>query len=131
MGKIADSRFFSSIVGTVFCWVLAIFGLITKKENSFVFSAFIVGVLSFAYFIYLLNKTKDDVNERYDDERKNFVSEKSRSKSFDILFAVTVIFEILVQSGKVKISADSALIIIIGSALIIQFISYLFYKSKY
>ena len=128
MGKLADSRFLGSIIFTVTSLVVGIFDLITKKDS---FAPFTIGVLSFVYFIYLLQKTKDEVNERYDDERKNFISEKSKSKSFDIIFAVLVIFEILVLSGKVIISARSEIIFLSSSALIIQFISYLFYKSKY
>ena len=128
MGKLADSRFLGSIIFTVTSLVVGTFDLITKKDS---FAPFAIGVLSFVYFIYLLQKTKDEVNERYDDERKNFISEKSKSKSFDIIFAVLVIFEILVLSGKVIISARSEIIFLSSSALIIQFISYLFCKSKY
>ena len=61
MGKLADSRFLSSIIFTVTSLVVGTFDLITKKDS---FAPFTIGVLSFVYFIYLLQKTKDEVNER-------------------------------------------------------------------
>jgi|GEM_PF-5980011 len=46
--------------------------MVTKRENAFV--GFVLGGLSLVFRIYLLMKTKNNTNERYEDERKKFVS---------------------------------------------------------
>jgi len=76
-------------------------------------------------------KSKNNTNERYEDERKKFVSDKSKSISFNILFAFIVIFQILISEEKIKMDSHHVLMVISCSALIIQFISYLGCKYKY
>lgn len=51
--------------------------------------------------------------------------------SFDKLFVFMVIFEILIKTQKIKMDSHSAIMVIMGSALIIEFVSYLVCKSKY
>lgn len=123
----------SILGGTVTCSILfigiGIFDMVTKRENAFV--AFVLGGLCLIFLIYILRKTKNNTNERYEDERKKFVSDKSKSMSFDRLFAFMVIFEILIRTGKIKMDSYDVIMVIIGSGLIIEFISYLVCKSKY
>jgi len=108
---------------------IGIFKIATKNNDYWV--EFLLGGLSFIYLIYVLRKTKNNTNERYEDERKKFVSEKSKVMSFDILFVSIFIFKILISTGKIKMDSNSVLSIIIGGGLIIQLISYLVCKSKY
>ncbi|MGK0468461.1 hypothetical protein [Clostridium sp.] len=127
--KEIDSKFGRAIVWSFSSILLGIFAVITKKDNAFVL--FILGGLCLIYLIYILRKTKNNTNERYEDERKKFVSDKSKSMSFDWIFAFMVIFEILIKTEKIKMDSYDVIMVVIGSALIIKFISYLVCKSKY
>ena len=108
---------------------IGIFDVVTKKSNPWV--VFLLSGLSFIYLIYILKRTKNNTNERYDDERKKFLREKSKCMSFDILFVSIFIFQILISSGKINLTSSLAIEIVLGGTLIIQLISYLVCKSKY
>ncbi|MBU3175265.1 DUF2178 domain-containing protein [Clostridium estertheticum] len=127
--KQSDSIIVGAIVWSFFGIGIGIFDIITKNDDAFIW--FVFGGLSLIYLIYRLRKTKNNTNERYEDERKKFISEKSKNMSFDILFGSIVIFKILISSGKIKMDSYDVISIILGGALIIQFISYLVCKSKY
>jgi len=124
----------STIIMGAGVWSILFIGIgiskIATKNNDY-WVEFLLGGLSFIYLIYVLRKTKNNTNERYEDERKKFVSEKSKVMSFDILFVSIFIFKILISTGKIKMDSNSVLSIIIGGGLIIQLISYLVCKSKY
>ncbi|MBW9153852.1 hypothetical protein [Clostridium estertheticum] len=127
----------SIIMGSTFWgiyWVGAgIFGVVTKR-NGFGIGFFIdlfIGALGFIVLIYQLKKTKDNHNERYEDERKTFISEKSLSTSFTMLYILILLFQFLIRTGRINMNTDSVLSTLIIGGLIIQFISYLFYKFKY
>ncbi|MCB2299537.1 DUF2178 domain-containing protein [Clostridium tagluense] len=106
-----------------------IFAFVTKKNGYWVL--LVIGILSLLYLIYLLKRTKGNLNERYEDERKKLISEKSSSISYSILFAVTLIFSQLINANKIIVTTYDALMIILGIALIIKPIAYLIYKYKY
>jgi TRAP-type uncharacterized transport system fused permease subunit len=127
--KEIDSKIVVAIVLS-FCFILVgILSVINKKDNAFV--VFLLGGIPLIYLIYLLRKTKDNKNERYVDERKKFVIVKSKSISFDILFTFMVILGILIRTEKIKMDSYDVIMVVIGSALIIKFISYLACKYKY
>ncbi|MBW9153742.1 DUF2178 domain-containing protein [Clostridium estertheticum] len=127
--KQCDSILVGAIVWSFFGIGIGIFDLIAKKNDALIWLA--LGGLSLIYLIYLLRKTRNNTNERCEDERKKFISEKSKNMSFDILFGSIIIFKILINSGKIKMDSYDVISIILGGALIIQFISYLVCKSKY
>ncbi|MBX4262851.1 DUF2178 domain-containing protein (plasmid) [Clostridium estertheticum] len=127
--KQSDSIIVGTIIWSLMGIGMGVFHIITKREGALAW--FILGVPALICLIYLLRKTKNNTNERYEDERKKFVSDKSKSMSFDKLFIFMVIFEILIQTGKIKMDSYDVIMVVIGSALIIQFISYLVCKSKY
>jgi len=124
----------NSIIGVATLWGImwvsfGIFGIVTKQNGFWI--DLLIGALGFIVLIYQLKKTKNNHNERYEDERKSFISEKSLSTSFTILYSFIIIFEFFISRGKIKMSSDSVLSTLMISGLIIQFISYLFYKFKY
>ncbi|MBW9173303.1 DUF2178 domain-containing protein [Clostridium estertheticum] len=123
----------SIIVGAIvwsFCGIgIGVFDLITKRHSAFIWLA--LGGLSLIYLIYLLRKTRNNTNERCEDERKAFISQKSQGISFTILYSLIIILEFFIGTGKIKMNSDSVLITLMISGLIIQFLSYLFYKFKY
>jgi hypothetical protein len=113
-----------------FCFILVgILGVINKKDNTFV--VFLLGGIPLIYLIYLLRKTKNNTNERYVDERKTFIIIKSKSISLDILLPFVIIFGILIRAEKIRIDSYDVIMVVIVSALIIKFISYLACKYKY
>lgn len=83
-GKKLDSILIGAGVFTILFIGLGIFEVVTKKNGYFIM--FGIGILSLLYLIYLLKQSKDRKNERYEDERKKLLSEKSKSKSFEVLF---------------------------------------------
>jgi len=127
--KPCDSIIIGAGVWTILFVGIGIFKIATKN-NDYWFE-FIVGGLSFIYLIYALIKTKNNHNERYEDERKKFVSEKSKSMSFDILFLILAIFQILISYGKIRINSYPVISIVISGALIIRLVSYFICKAKY
>lgn len=124
-----DSILGGTVAGLILFTGIGIFDMITKKENAFI--AFVLGGLCLIFLIYLLKKTKNNTNERYEDERKKFVRDKSKSMSFDRLFAFMVVFQILIRTGKIKMDSYDVIMVTLGSAIIIRFVSYLTCKSKY
>ena len=82
--KQSDSKIVGAIVWSFSGILLGIFAVITKKDNAFV--GFVLAGIALIYLIYLLRKTKNNTNERYEDERKKFVSDKSKS-----IFKITII----------------------------------------
>ena len=127
--KRTDSTLIGSGVFGIFFVGMGITDLVAKQNGFWI--ELLIGALGFVFLIYKLKKTKNNHNERYEDERKKFVSEKSKSIGFDILFGFMVIFQILIGSGKIKMTSNSAITIILGGALIIQLISYLVCRAKY
>lgn len=127
--KEIDSKIVGPTVWSILFIGIGIFDMVIKKNVNWL--AFLLGGLSLVFLIYLLRKTKNNTNERYEDERKKFVSDQSKSMSFDRLFAFMLIFEILIKTEKIKMDSYDVIMVIMGSALIIQFISYLVCKSKY
>lgn len=127
--KEIDSKILVAIILSS-CFILAgILGVIIQKDNAFVY--ILLGGIPLIYLIYLLMKTKNNTNERYVDERKKFVIVKSKSISFDILFSFMVIFGFLIRAEIIKMDSYDVIMVVIGSALIIKFISYLACKYKY
>ena len=94
-------------------------------------SVYSLGTCIFRLVIYLLKKTKFNLNERYEDERKVFISEKSSSTSYNILFIAIVILKYLISSNRIIITTNHALNLIVMSALLIKLSTYLIYKYKY
>jgi len=127
--KEIDSKILVAIILSS-CFILAgILGVITQKDNAFVY--ILLGGIPLIYLIYLLRKTKNNTNERYVDERKTFIIIKSKSISFDTLFCFMVIFGILIRTEKIKMDSYDVIMVVIGSSLIIKFISYLACIYKY
>ncbi|MBX4261565.1 DUF2178 domain-containing protein [Clostridium estertheticum] len=127
--KKPDSGIMGAGVFGVFFIGMGIKDLVAKQNGFWI--DFLIGALGFIFLIYKLKKTKNNHNERYEDERKKFVSEKSKSMSFDILFLILAISQILISYGKIEINSYPVISIIIIFALIIQLTSYLVCKSKY
>lgn len=127
--KKSDSLWAYALIGTVYALGMWIFGLVINKNFDWIY--FVIGVLSLILLIYLLKKTKFNLNERYEDERKTFISEKSSSSSYNILFGAIVLFEYLISSNRIVMTTDHALNLIIMSVLFIKFSTYLIYKYKY
>ena len=127
--KKTDSGILGAGVFGVLFIVLGIKDLFAKQNGFWI--DFLISGLGSIFLIYKLKKTKNNHNERYEDERKKFVSEKSKSIGFDVLFWFMLIFGFLIETEKIKMDSYSVIIVILGGALIIQFISYLVCKSKY
>ncbi|MCB2355286.1 DUF2178 domain-containing protein [Clostridium estertheticum] len=127
--KSCDSIIVGAIVWS-FCGIgIGVFDLITKRHSALIWLA--LGGLSLIYLVYLFRKTRNNTNERCEDERKEFISQKSQGISFTILYSLIIILEFFIGAGKIKMNSDSVLITLMISGLIIQFLSYLFYKFKY
>ncbi|MCB2340397.1 DUF2178 domain-containing protein [Clostridium estertheticum] len=127
--KQCDSIIVGAIVWSFSGIGIGVFDLITKRHSALIWLA--LGALSLIYLIYLLRKTRNNTNERCEDERKAFISQKSQGISFTILYSLIIILEFFIGTGKIKMNSDSVLITLMISGLIIQFLSYLFYKFKY
>ena len=127
--KRVDSIIIGAGVWSILFIGIGIFNIVTKKNDYWV--EFLLSAISFIYFIYLLRKTKINTNERYQDERKKFVGDKTKVMSFELLFVSLFIFKILISTGTIKMDSNSLLSIILGISLIIQFISYFVCKYKY
>lgn len=124
-----DSKFIGAGVFAIFFTGIGIFDFITENNSYFITLG--IGILSFLYLIYLLKRTRGNLNERYEDERKKFISEKSSSFSYSVLISVILVLIFLVSNGKIAISSSTALCIVLISALIIQPVAYLICKYKY
>jgi uncharacterized membrane protein len=127
--KKSDSILVGAIVCTILFLSMGFFKLIFTRNLDLL--AFLLGSASLIFLIYLLKKTKSNKNERYEDERKHYLSEKSSSISYEVIFLVIVVLSALVRSGKLVIGAADVLLVILCSALIIKFIAYLFCRYKY
>jgi Predicted membrane protein (DUF2178) len=127
--KTYDSIIIGAGVWVILFLGIGIFNVVTKESNAWI--EFLVSGLSFIYIIYILKRTKNNTNERYEDERKRFVRDKSKSMSFDIIFVSIFIFQLLIGSGKINMTSSLAIEIVLGYTIIIWFISYLICKSKY
>jgi steroid 5-alpha reductase family enzyme len=131
MEKKTDSKFIGAGVWSILFTIMGIVGLMTNKNVYGYLIYFAIGGLSLIYLLYLLNKTKQNKNERYEDERKKYISEKSSSMSFRILFAIIVIFQFIIGRNYIVIDSSLLLAIITCIALLINFGTYLFCKYKY
>ncbi len=129
MDNKTDSKFIGAGVFAIFFTIMGIVSLVTKK-NGYWFS-FGVSGLSLAYLLYLLNNTKENKSERYDDERKEFISVKSSSVSFSILLAVMLILKFVIEQKNIVVESTSLLSILIGIAVVINLITHIFYKYKF
>ena len=127
--KKSDSILVGAIVWTILFLSIGFFKLIFTKNLDLL--AFLLGTVSLIFLIYLLKKTKLNKNERYEDERKHYLSEKSSSISYEVIFLVIVVLSALVRSGRLVIGAADVLLVILCSALIIKLIAYLFCRYKY
>lgn len=127
--KKTDSIIIGAGVWAILFMGIGFFDFVTQKKGYLIM--FGIAILSLLYFIYLLKKTKDNLAERYEDERKILISEKSSSISYNILFAVICIFEFLIKGKIIGLTTDLALLIIMASAIIIKVVSYLICKYKY
>jgi hypothetical protein len=129
MEKKVDSKFIGAMVFTLMFFIIGIKDLNTGKNGYWI--SFVISAVSLVFFIYLLKHTKKTPNERYSDERKELISLKSESMSFSLLFSVIIILEILVKSNKLILDSGMLLLILMGSALIINLVCYLICRSKY
>ncbi len=127
--KKSDSIFVGAIVWTILFLGMGFYKLIFKDSLDWL--AFLLGAASLIFLIYLLKTTKSKLNERYEDERKKYISEKSSSIGYEINFLIIVILSVFVRSGKIVISSADILLVILCSALIIKFIAYMILKHKY
>lgn len=127
--KKTDSILVGAIVWAILFLGMGLYKLIIKK--NFDVLDFSLGGLSLVFLIYLLKKTKANLNERHEDERKKYISEKSSSISYEVHFLVITVLSFLVLKGKIIISSSSTILIVLGSALIIKSISYLICRYKY
>lgn len=127
--KKTDSIIIGAGVWAIFFIGIGIFDFVTQKNGYLIM--FCIGILSLLYFIYLLKTTQDNLAERYEDERKILINEKSSSISYNILFAGICIFEFLINGKIIDITTNLALVIIMASAIIIKAITYLICKYKY
>lgn len=127
--KKTDSIIIGAGVWAIFFIGIGIFDFVTQKNGYLIM--FCIGILSLLYFIYLLKTTQDNLAERYEDERKILINEKSSSISYNILFAGICIFEFLINGKIIDITTDLALVIIMASAIIIKAVTYLICKYKY
>jgi uncharacterized membrane protein len=131
MEKKADSKFIGAGVWSILFTTMGFVGLLTNKNGYGYLISFAVGGCSLGYLLYLLNKTKENKNERYEDERKKFISEKSSSMSFRILFAAIVILQFIIERNNIAVESSFLLLIIAGIAMLINFGTYLFCRYKY
>ena len=129
MEKKADSKFIGAGVWSILFTIMGIVELLANKNGYLV--CFGIGGLSLVYLLYLLNETKQKTYERYEDERKKFLSEKSSSMSFRILFAVIVILQFIITRNNIAVESSSLLLIIMGIALLVNFGTYLFCRYRY
>ncbi|EHI97684.1 hypothetical protein CDLVIII_0978 [Clostridium sp. DL-VIII] len=127
--KKTDSIIIGAGVWAIFFIGIGIFDFVTQKNGYLIM--FCIGILSLLYFIYLLKTTQDNLSERYEDERKILINEKSSSISYNILFAGICIFEFLINGKIIDITTDLSLVIIMASAIIIKAVTYLICKYKY
>lgn len=127
--KKTDAKFIGAGMFALLFTISGIVALMTKKNGYWV--DFGLGGLSLGYLFYLINKTKENKNERYEDERKKFISERSSSISFTILFAVIVISRIIIERNNIAVEPSFLLLIIAGIAMLIKFGTYLFCRYKY
>ena len=124
-----DSKFIGAGVGAIYFTISGIVALVTKENGYWL--DFGLGGLSLIYLLYLLNITKENKNERYDDERKEFISEKSTNMSFHILLGVILILKFIFERYVIVVESSILLLNIFMIALLIKFGSYLFCKNKY
>ena len=129
MEKKTDSKFIGAGVIAILFSIIGIVDLMTNKNGYWVW--FGVGGLSLAYLLYLLNITKGNRNERFEDERKEFISEKSSNMSFNILFVVIAIMQFITERNNIVIKSSLLLSFIIVVAIIIKLGTYLFCKYRY
>lgn len=127
--KKTDSKFIGAGMFALLFTISGIVALMTKKNGYWV--DFGLGGLSLVYLLYLLNKTKQNKNERYEDERKKFISERSSSMSFTILFAVIIISRIIIERNNIVVESSFLLSTIGVIALLIKFGTHIFCRYKY
>lgn len=131
MKKKTDSKFIGAGVWSILFFVMGISSLVTNKNGYGYWIWFTVSGLSLVLLLYLLNKTKNNRYERYEDERKKLISEKSSSMSFNILFAVIVVLQIIFEWKNIIVDSSFLLVSIMGIALLINFVTYLICRYKY
>jgi len=127
--KRTDSKFIGAGVLAILFTIHGIVELVNKTNAYWV--GFGLSGLSLVYLFYLLNKTKDNKNERYDDERKEFISEKSSNMSFNILLGVIVLLNFMIQSNYIVVESSLLIRIMFWIVIPIKFGSYLICKYKY
>ncbi len=129
--KRTSSKIIGSAVFAILFLQIGIYDLFTKEFGYPTMIWFAISCLSFLYFIYQYKRLKNNPGEMYDDERKQFISEKSLGISFRVLFVVILILKLFIERNTVEIESSSLLTMLLGVALIVQSISYLICKYKY
>ncbi|MCG8501544.1 MAG: DUF2178 domain-containing protein [Firmicutes bacterium] len=131
MEKKTNSHLIGAVVFAVLFLIVGAVELVIKKHVYASMISLGVSLVSLVYCIHLFKYIKDNPNEKYDDERKQFISEKSSSMSFNIFISVIIILKILVKKNIIMMQSDLLLTIILALGLIINSINYLICKSKY
>lgn len=131
MEKKTDSTFIGVGVGSIYFFGMGIWDFVSNKNGYGYLIDFAIGGLFLAFLLYLLRKTKNSRNERFEDERKILLSEKSSSISFNVLFVVLSIMQITFKWNTIVVDSSLLLLIILMIALLIKFSTYLFYRYKY
>lgn len=125
----SDSVFVGAIVWTILFLVKGVYKLIFK--NYLDWTSFIIAAISFIVLITILRKSKLNLNERYEDERKKYISEKSSSAAYEVNIYIIILLYIASKYWNIMISAGDILLIILGSLLIVKFINYIILQNKY
>ncbi|KUO75344.1 MAG: hypothetical protein APF81_27885 [Desulfosporosinus sp. BRH_c37] len=135
MEKKTDSTFIGVGVGSIFFFGMGIWDFVSNK-NGYGYGYgylidFAIGGLFLAFLLYLLRKTKNSRNERFEDERKILLSEKSSCMSFNVLFIVFAIMQITFKWNTIVVDSSLLLLMISMIALLIKFSTYLICRYKY
>jgi uncharacterized membrane protein len=125
----SDSVFVGAIVWTILFLVKGVYKLI--YINYLDWTSFIIAAISFTVLIAILRKSKLNLNERYEDERKKYISEKSSSVACEVNIFIIILLYIASKFWNVIVNVEDMLLIILGSLLIVKFITYIILQKKY
>jgi len=126
-----NSKLIGSSVFSIMFLIIGINEMVIKNSVYTALVSFVISAISLIYFIYQYKYLKKNPSEMYDDERRQFISEKSSSMSFIILVVVISILQLLIQRNIIVVESYSLLSMILGIALIINLVTYLICKYKY
>lgn len=125
----SDSVFVGAIVWTILFLVKGVYKLIFK--NYLDWTSFIIVAISFTVLITILRKSKLNLNERYEYERKKYISEKSSSAAYEVNIYIIILLYIASKYWNMMVSYEDILLIILGSLLIVKLITYIILQNKY